>query len=242
MDFRNPGVTFTHHVFSFETHSLLFSYRMFDFSSFHFSTTRTGLCSAIFVVALLAGMRDLLRLHTLAHKRITSPNIGPAGPARMFTQHRFNFAFLDFFDENSEWEIRPLTGKISVTVLAVPVLAIGLLVCSETMSVRLQAAIDAGTSVVLCCHLHLHLNPALTNLSDCFALNTHMLAAASAGQRYFDAFNTEILDPATSSQIFITLLVFLACWDLIISFTTGPALGPILRGIIQARALTGIFE
>lgn len=66
-----------------------------------------------------------------------------------------------------------------------------------------------------------------------------MFATASTGQHYFDAFNIDILDPATSSQIFITLLVFLACWDFIISLTTGPALGPILRGIIQARALSG---
>jgi hypothetical protein len=94
-------------------------------------------------VALLAGMRDLLRLHTLVPRRNTSSNIGSA--------FSFNFAwiFWGFFDEKSEWEIRPLTGKISATVLAVPVLSIGLLVCSETMSVRLQSAIDAGASVIL---------------------------------------------------------------------------------------------
>lgn len=111
---------------------------MFDFSSFLFSTTRTGLCSAIFVVALLARMRELLRFHTLAHRRNTSTNIGSAGRL-----------LVDFFDENSEWEMRPLTGKISANVLAVPGFAIGLLVCSETLSVRLQKAIDAGASVML---------------------------------------------------------------------------------------------
>jgi hypothetical protein len=158
-------------------------------------------------------MRELLRFHTLAHRRNTSTNIGSAGRL-----------LVDFFDENSEWEMRPLTGKISANVLAVPGFAIGLLVCSETLSVRLQKAIDAGTNVMLW-----------------FSLS-YMFAAASTGQHYFDAFNTDILDPATCSQIFITLLVFLACWDSIISFTTEPSLGPILRGIIQARALTGILQ
>jgi hypothetical protein len=69
---------------------------------------------------------------------------------------------------------------------------------------------------------------------------THLsgFAAAAADRQFFDAFSSNIQDPASVQMVVLTFLLFCSVWELVICMTTGPALGPILRGIIQVSLHT----
>ena len=100
---------------------------MYDFSSFEFSRSKTALCIAILCAAVVASLSDLFRIHTVF---APAQNVAIPGVLKK---------------KDVDWEIRPLTGKqVSFTILTVPLLALGLIVCSETGSVRKVAAINAG--------------------------------------------------------------------------------------------------
>lgn len=118
--------------------TLFVSYEMYDFSAFQFSSTKTGLCIAILCFALLAGLADLFRIHTIFR---TAPNVAVKGSAKT--------RFLDKWSGNLkrevDWEIRPLTGKgVSVSVLTVPILAIGLIASTSIGADRKLSAITTG--------------------------------------------------------------------------------------------------
>ena len=59
------------------------------------------------------------------------------------------------------------------------------------------------------------------------------LAVAAADHQFFDVFSDSMQEPATLETIFVTFLLFTSAWDVVVCLTTGPAMGPILRGIIQ---------
>jgi hypothetical protein len=118
------------------------------------------------------------------------------------------------------WEIRPLTGaKVSWTVLTVPVLAMALIASSQTSALRKQSAISAGACTAA---THAQLHP-----------QSRALAVAAADRQFFDVFSDSMQEPATLETIFVTFLLFTSAWDVVVCLTTGPAMGPILRGIIQ---------
>jgi hypothetical protein len=58
-------------------------------------------------------------------------------------------------------------------------------------------------------------------------------------RQFFDVFSDDIQDPATLQTIFMTFLLFTSAWDVVVCLTTGPAMGPILRGIIQVCLSSG---
>jgi hypothetical protein len=190
---------------------------MYDFSSFEFSRSKTALCIAILCAAVMASLSDLFRIHTVFAPSLNDANPQTSLKSAFYLKWSGRTGALKKTDV--DWEIRPLTGKqVSLTILTVPLLALGLIVCSETGSVRKFSAINAGdpSSVFLLCPTH----------SSC-------LAAVAADRQFFDAFSANIQDPATVQMVFLTFLLFCSVWELVICMTTGPALGPILRGIIQ---------
>jgi hypothetical protein len=63
------------------------------------------------------------------------------------------------------------------------------------------------------------------------------ISAANHDHQFFDAFSSNIQDPAAAQQVVVTFLLFSSAWELIVATTTGPVLGPILRGIIQVLLL-----
>jgi hypothetical protein len=129
---------------------------MYDFSSFEFSRSKTALCIAILCAAVVASLSDLFRIHT-----VFAPAQNVAIPETSFKSAfylKWSGKAGALKKSDVDWEIRPLTGKqVSFTILTVPLLALGLIVCSETGSVRKVAAINAGDPscqfVFCCCNL-----------------------------------------------------------------------------------------
>jgi hypothetical protein len=114
---------------------------MSDFSSFEFSSTKSGLCVAIFIFALRASLADIFRIHTVFHSH-------PGTPINSGTKKSFLFALALTPNREVDWEIRPLTGKdVSISILIVPVLAMSLIATSSTGSIHKQSAIQAGISL-----------------------------------------------------------------------------------------------
>jgi hypothetical protein len=166
---------------------------MYDFSSFEFSRAKTALCVAILCAAVVASLSDLFRIQTI---------FAPAQHVKSAFYLKWSGRSTAVKKSDVDWEIRPLTGKqVSLTVLTVPLLAMGLIVSNEMGAVRKFSAINAGdTSNDVACLLAL-----------CCCDSFELFCSCSCRSTVFRRFQCKHSGPSHSSDGFFDIFVVLFC-------------------------------